>query len=98
MSAKLVWYGRGNAYHAVQNRTHVAVEGEAKAPRNEDNDKTLGDAIVARALREGCWDYIEDLLKVENIADSSQAALVSAVQLTRVLICPAMCSWLTEIP
>jgi hypothetical protein len=79
MSAELVWYGRGNTYYAVQNRTHVAVEGEALAPRNEDKDTPLEDAIVARALSECCWDYIEDLLKVENIDEPSQATLVSAV-------------------
>jgi hypothetical protein len=58
----------------------------------------VGDAFVSRFSTVGCWDYLEDLLKLENIFSPVQAALAKKVRLIQVFKRPALYKWLLNVP
>jgi hypothetical protein len=60
---------------------HVELFSDVRA--SQSNEKynigthtPLTDDVIERFMREGCWERLEDFLKVENIPSTGQAALV----------------------
>jgi hypothetical protein len=52
------------------------------------------DDVIERFMSEGCWERLEDFLKVENTPSTGQAALVKKLSVTQVLRYPAIHDWL----
>lgn len=95
----IVWGKRQVTCNTLPSRTgSLAITDELDEERSVFKSTPIPETTIDRFLSKGCWDYVENLLRLDKIINASQVALVKEVQLFHVLKLPPLYDWLLFVP
>jgi hypothetical protein len=97
-SQGLEWGQRGATCCTAQVRSSLALGEEFNYDPRIAEPTPIREDQLDRFLSTGCWNYVEDLLKLDRIVHPGQVALVRDVQLIHVLRFPNLYRWLLNVP
>ena len=97
-SQGLQWGHRTATCSTIQSRSNLAIGEDLNQRRTPGEVTPVLNDELDRFLSRACWDYVEDLLKLDRIISPAQEALVKDVQLMHVLRFPALYNWLLHVP
>jgi hypothetical protein len=95
----IVWGKRHVTCNTLSSRRgSLAITDELDEERSVFKSTPIPETTIDRFLSKGCWDYVENLLRLDKIINTSQVALVKEVQLFHVLKLPPLYNWLLFVP
>ena len=97
-SQGLEWAQRGATCCTAQVESSLVLGEEFHQDPSTVQPTTIPEDQIDRFVSMGCWDYVEDLLRLDRIVHQGQVALVKDVQLLHVLRFPRLYDWLLFVP